>query len=69
MQKFKNLYGKKKSSDLQYQTRKMYSIKTKSLSECKDIINQIEEVFSIIKKNKGNLGDWEKNQCPVLIYS
>jgi len=48
MQKLKNLNGKKKSSDLQYRTKEMYSIKAKNLSERRDVINQIEEIFDII---------------------
>eukprot|EP00833_Pecoramyces_ruminatium_P002444 jgi/Orpsp1_1/1176476/evm.model.c7180000057769.1 len=68
MQKLKTLYGKKKSSDVQYWMRKMYSLKAKNLSECKDVINQIKEIFNIMTRNNANLGVWKKTRILYLSF-
>jgi len=68
VEKLKSLYGKKKSSDVQYWMRKMYSLKAKNLSDCKDVINQIKEIFDIMTKNNANLGDWEKIRVLYLSF-
>jgi len=60
MQKLRSLYGKKKSSDVQYWFKKMYSLKAKNLSDCKDVINQIKEIFDIMEGNNATLGEWKK---------
>jgi len=65
MEKLQSLYGKEKSADVQYWMKKMYSLKARNLSECKDVINKIKEIFDIMAKNKASLGDWEK----IRIYT
>ncbi len=59
MEKLKSLYGEEKSSDIQYWMKKIYSLKAKNLSDCKDVINKIKEIFDIMEKNKVSLGNWE----------
>ena len=51
MEILKTLYGKKKTADLNYWLKKLYPSKTKNLSDCKDIINHIKEIFEVIEKN------------------
>jgi len=60
MQKLRSLYGNKKTADIQYWMKKMYSLRAKILSECKDVINQINEIFDIMNRNNANLGEWER---------
>ena len=68
MEKLKVLYGKKKTADLNYWLKKLYSLKAKNLSECKDIINQIKEIFEVMDKNNIRLGTWEKIRVLYLSY-
>ncbi|ORX42078.1 hypothetical protein BCR36DRAFT_338039, partial [Piromyces finnis] len=68
MKKLRSMYGKKKSADIQYWMKKMYSLKATDLSECKDVINQIKEIFDIISRSNANLGDWEKIRVLYLSF-
>ncbi|ORX50269.1 hypothetical protein BCR36DRAFT_326810, partial [Piromyces finnis] len=68
MKKLKSMYGKKKSADIQYWMKKMYSLKATDLSECKDVINQIKEIFDIMSRSNANLGDWEKIRVLYLSF-
>jgi len=68
MEKLKSLYGKKKSSDVQYWMRKMYSLKAKNLSDCKDVINQIKEIFDIMTKKQRKSRRLGKNSSFILIF-
>jgi len=69
MEKLKTLYGKKKTADLNYLLKKLYSLKAKkNLSDCKDIINQIKEIFEVMEKNNIKLGTWEKIRVLYLSY-
>ena len=68
MQKLKSLYGNKKSADIQYWMKKMYSLRAKNLFECKDVINQINEIFDIMNRNNANLGEWEKIRILYLSF-
>jgi len=45
MNKIKNFYGKKKSSDVQFLLKTIYSIKAKNLNDCKEVITEILEIF------------------------
>ena len=51
MEKLKTLYGKKKTADLNYWLKKLYSFRAKDLSDCKDVINQINEIFNVMDKS------------------
>ncbi|ORX52650.1 hypothetical protein BCR36DRAFT_286510, partial [Piromyces finnis] len=55
------------SSDIQHWMKKLYSLKAKSLTDCKDVLHQINEIFSVMKSNNSNLGDWEKTR--IIYYS
>jgi len=68
IQKLKSLYGNEKSADIQYWMKKMYSLRAKNLMECKDVINQINEIFNIMERNKANLGVWEKIRILYLSF-
>jgi len=68
MQKLRSLYGKKKSSDVQYWLKKLYSLRAKDLSDCKDTINQIKEIFEIMEGNNATLGEWEKIRILYLSF-
>ncbi len=52
MGKLKSLYGKEKFSYVQYWMKKMYFLRAKNLSDCKDVINKIKEIFDIMEKSK-----------------
>jgi len=45
MKKLTILYGKKKTSDIQYLMKKMYSVKAKTVQECREIITEILDIF------------------------
>ncbi|ORX64616.1 hypothetical protein BCR32DRAFT_251017 [Anaeromyces robustus] len=51
MKKLRNLFEKKKFANVNYWVRRLYSLKDKNLSECKDILNQINEIFEIMVNN------------------
>ena len=68
MEKLKTLYGKKKTADLNYWLKKLYSFKAKDLSDCKDVINQINEIFNVMDKSNIKLGTWEKIRILYLSY-
>ncbi|ORX54644.1 hypothetical protein BCR36DRAFT_410453 [Piromyces finnis] len=67
MQKLKTLYQGSESSDIQHWMKKLYSLKAKSLTDCKDVLHQISEIFSVLESNNSNLGDWEKTR--IIYYS
>ena len=69
MEKLKTLYGKKKIADLNYWLKKLYSFKAKNLSDFKNIINQIKEIFEFMKKDNILLGTWENIRVLYLSYS
>jgi len=68
IQKLKSLHGNEKSDDIQNWMKKMYSLSTKNLMECKDVINQINEIFDIMERNKADLGVWEKIRILYLSF-
>ena len=60
MEKIKNIYGKKKSSDVQFLLKKMYSIHAKNLYECKEVIAELLEVFEKLETLKFNMDEIER---------
>ncbi|ORX33612.1 hypothetical protein BCR36DRAFT_448949 [Piromyces finnis] len=68
MQKLKVLYRKKKIADPNYWLKKLYSLKAKNLTDCKDIINQINEIFYVMNRNNIQLGTWEKIRVLYLSF-
>jgi len=60
MTKLKEFYKGSENADIQLLMDKLYSLKTKGINDCKDVINEIKEIFSSLEKHRTYLGKLEK---------
>jgi len=68
MKKLTVLYGKRKSSDIQFWMKKMNTMKAKTLYECKGVITELNEIFEKLAESNVKLSDLEKIRIFYLAF-
>jgi len=68
MEKIKTLYGRRRSDDVQYLLKKMYSIKAKSIYECKEAVTELLEIFEKLNNLNVNMDELEKIRILYLSF-
>jgi len=68
IEKLKAIYKGNKSADIHLLIEKFYTLKAKDISNCKDDLNQTNEIFKKLEKNNTNLSSLEKLRIIYLSF-
>ena len=68
IEKLKAIYKGNESADIHLLIEKLYTLKAKDISNCKDVLNQINEIFKKLEKNNTNLSNLEKLRIIYLSF-